>query len=143
MDNKVDQKVEAKKIKILIVDDEESFRRLLRGILESKFDFEIIEAVDGKKALEKAHAEKPFLIILDIMMPEMDGLQFLQEIRKSQELSDLPVIICSAINERSKVVDLFNQRIVDYIVKPIKPIIFVNKIKTYLAEYLSKITKKE
>jgi DNA-binding response OmpR family regulator len=143
MENDVEQKAVTKKIKILLADDEENFRRLLKGILESKFNFEILEASNGKMALEKAIAEKPFLVILDIMMPEMDGVQFLHEIRNNQELKNLPVIVCTAINERNKVVDLFNQGIVDYIIKPIKPILFVNKIKSYLAEYLIKMTKKD
>jgi two-component system alkaline phosphatase synthesis response regulator PhoP/two-component system response regulator VicR len=133
---------EIKKIKILVVDDDPHIRRLIRIILENKFSFQIIEAEDGRQALISIKQDKPFLIVLDVMMPEIDGFQVLKEIRKEEETKDLPVLICSAINERNKVLELYNQGIIDYIVKPINPVTFNNKITQYLKIYLSKIIKK-
>jgi two-component system, OmpR family, alkaline phosphatase synthesis response regulator PhoP len=135
----LNKKATQTKTKVLIVDDDETNLRLLRGILQSKFSFEIIEAKNGKAALEMIKAQKPFMVILDIMMPEMDGIQALEEIRKNEETKDLPVIICSAVSEKTKIITLFNQGIVDYILKPIKPIVLVNKIKDYLRAYLAKV----
>ena len=133
---------EKKKIKILVVDDDPHIRRLIRIILENKFSFQIIEAEDGRQALISIKQDKPFLIVLDVMMPEVDGFQVLKEIRQEEETKDLPVLICSAINERNKVLELYNQGIIDYIVKPINPVTFNNKITQYLKIYLSKIIKK-
>jgi DNA-binding response OmpR family regulator len=76
--------------------------------------------------------------MLDVM-PEMDGIQMLTEIRSKEETKEMPVIICSAVSDKNKVIELFNQGIGDYILKPIKPIILVNKIAGYLREYLSKL----
>jgi CheY-like chemotaxis protein len=135
----VNKNVTQKKVKVLIVDDDDTNLRLLKGILQGKFSFEIIEAKNGKLALEMIYSQKPFMVILDVMMPEMDGIQVLEEIRKNEETKDLPVIICSAVSEKSKIVTLFNQGIVDYILKPIKPILLVNKIKEYLRVYLAKV----
>jgi PleD family two-component response regulator len=127
------------KIKVLIVDDDQVNRRLLKGILETKFNFEVLEAPNGKVGLQLIEQEKPFLVMLDVMMPEMDGVQMLSEIRKKEETKDIPVIICSSVSDKGKVIELFNQGIGDYILKPIKPIILVNKISGYLREYLSKL----
>jgi CheY-like chemotaxis protein len=135
----LNKKATQRKTKVLIVDDDETNLRLLRGILQSKFSFEIIEAKNGRIALEMIKEKKPFMVILDVMMPEMDGIQALEEIRKNEETKDLPVIICSAVSEKTKIVTLFNQGIVDYILKPIKPILLVNKIKDYLRAYLTKV----
>jgi DNA-binding response OmpR family regulator len=127
------------KIKVLIVDDDQVNRRLLKGILETKFQFQVLEAENGKLGLEIVERERPFLVMLDVMMPEMDGIQVLTEIRKREETKTLPVIICSAVSDKNKVIELFNQGIGDYILKPIKPIVLVNKISGYLREYLSKL----
>jgi CheY-like chemotaxis protein len=140
MENYSEQDV--KKLKVLIVDDDPQIRRLIRLILESRFTFTVIEAEDGVKALARIKSDMPFLVILDVMMPEMDGIQVLKEIRKNEELKTLPVIICSAVSERSKVLELYNEGIADYIIKPINPIVFSNKVTQYLKQHLEKIIKK-
>jgi two-component system, OmpR family, response regulator len=133
---------EVKKLKVLVVDDDPQIRRLIRLILESRFTFTVLEAEDGVKALARIDMDMPFLVILDIMMPEMDGIAVLKEIRKKEELKDLPVIICSAVSERSKVLELYSEGIADYIIKPINPIVFSNKVTQYLKQHLEKIIKK-
>jgi CheY-like chemotaxis protein len=133
---------EVKKLKVLVVDDDPQIRRLIRLILESRFTFTVLEAEDGVKALNRIESDMPFLVILDIMMPEMDGIQVLKEIRKRDEWKDLPVIVCSAVSERSKVLELYNSGIADYIIKPINPIVFSNKVTQYLKQHLERIIKK-
>jgi CheY-like chemotaxis protein len=133
--------LEVKSTKVLVVDDDPHIRRLMKIILENKFSFQILEAENGKQALTSIRLDKPFLVILDIMMPEMDGYQVLREIRNDDDTKDLPVLICSAINERNKILELHNQGIVDYIVKPLNPITFNNKVAQYLKLYLAKMMK--
>lgn len=80
---------------ILVVDDEPMARDLLRLMLE-RAGFKIIEAVDGYDALEKIPQHKPDLIILDVMMPGMDGFEVCRTLRAQPETSDLPIIMLSA-----------------------------------------------
>jgi CheY-like chemotaxis protein len=137
-----DLKHQSKKLKILIVDDDPQIRRLIKLLLDKRFSFIILEAGDGKQALSMIEQENPFLVILDIMMPELDGIEALKIIRAKEEWKKLPVIICSAINEREKILLLYNQGIVDYIIKPINPTVFGNKITNYLKSYLSQALDK-
>ncbi len=137
-----DTKAEPRKIKILVVDDDPQIRRLVKVTLQSKFNFEILEAENGAQALLKIENEKPFLVILDIMMPELNGIELIEKLKSNEDTKDVPVIICSAVNDRSRVVELFSKGVADYIVKPINPIILANKITQYIKIYLDKIIKK-
>jgi DNA-binding response OmpR family regulator len=132
-----DLKHESKKLKILIVDDDPQIRRLIKLLLDKRFSFIILEAGDGRQALSLIEKENPFMVILDIMMPGIDGIETLRIIREKEEWKKLPVIICSAVNEREKILLLYNQGIVDYIIKPINPTVFGNKITNYLKMHLS------
>lgn len=94
--------------KILFADDEKSIRELYEMRFKSE-SFEAIFAKDGKEALEKIKKEKPDLILLDIMMPEKNGLEVLEEIKKDSSLSDIPVVMLTVLadNEvQSKAFDL-------------------------------------
>ena len=133
---------EPKKIKILVVDDDPQIRRLVKVTLQSKFNFEILEAENGVTALQKIETEKPFLVILDIMMPELNGLELIEKLKSNEAIKDVPIIMCSAVNDRGKVVELFAKGVADYIVKPINPIILSNKITQYIKIYLEKMIKK-
>lgn len=131
-----------KKIKILVVDDDPQIRRLIKITLESKFNFQIIEAENGMIALKKIETERPFLVMLDIMMPELNGIELIEKLKSNEETKDVPIIICSAVNDRNKVVELFSKGVADYIIKPINPIILANKITQYIKIYLEKVIKK-
>lgn len=141
-ETKTEVKTQPKKIKILVVDDDPQIRRLIKVTLQSKFDFEILEAENGLTALQKIETERPFLVMLDIMMPELNGIELIEKLKANEDTKDVPIIICSAVNDRSKVIELFNKGIADYIVKPINPIILSNKITQYIKIYLDKIIKK-
>lgn len=113
---------------ILVVDDEERIRRLIRMYLERE-DFIIDEAEDGKQALELALSNDYDLILLDIMMPEMDGIQVCEELRKEKTT---PVIMLTAKGEESNRVQGFEVGADDYIVKPFSPREVVLRVKAVL-----------
>ena len=80
---------------ILIVEDDEVTRDMLRKSLESN-DYNVREAVNGKQALKKIEENKPGLILLDLMMPEMDGFEFSELLRQRKEWLDIPVVVITA-----------------------------------------------
>jgi threonine synthase len=82
--------------RVLVVDDTSEARRLIRRILQSQGDFEIFEATNGREAIEIANRELPDLIILDLMMPEVDGFAALDELRSKPETANIPVIVATA-----------------------------------------------
>ncbi len=103
-----------KEAKILVVDDEERIRRLLKMYLERE-NYDITEAENGEKALELALDEDFDLILLDIMMPGMDGIEVCQELRKTKAT---PVMMLTAKGEEANRVQGFEVGTDDYIVKP-------------------------
>lgn len=114
--------------KILVVDDEERIRRLLRMYLERE-NFEIIEAENGREALDLALENDYDVIILDLMMPEMDGIEVCQELRKEKTT---PVIMLTAKGEESNRVQGFEVGADDYIVKPFSPREVILRVKAIL-----------
>src|SRR5919205_1293953 len=89
---------------ILVVDDERHLVRLIQINLQQQ-GYEVITAFDGEEGLEKARAEQPDLIILDVTMPRMDGFEVLNRLRQNQQTSRMPVIVLTA---RSKDADVFH-----------------------------------
>lgn len=81
--------------RVLVVEDYTDVRRMMRQFLEKK-GFDVIVANDGSQAVEKAVAEHPDLIIMDLAMPGMDGIQATQAIRKHDELDDIPILALTA-----------------------------------------------
>jgi threonine synthase len=82
--------------RVAIVDDHPEVRQLIRRILQSQGDYTIFEAVNGREAIELAHREHPNLMILDLMMPEIDGFTVLEKLQASPETADIPVIVVTA-----------------------------------------------
>ena len=82
--------------RIVVVDDSPEARRLIRRILQSQGDFEIFEATDGREAIETVDREHPDLVILDLMMPEVDGFAVLDALRSKPETANIPVIVATA-----------------------------------------------
>jgi CheY-like chemotaxis protein len=106
--------------KVLVVDDERDMLRLVKGILED--EFEVITAASGREALELAKENMPDLVLLDIMMPEMDGWDFLEKFRGLKGAERVPVIIFSIRSDASEVLSgLAVEGVVDYITKPFEP----------------------
>ena len=119
------------KKKILVVDDEEDMQKLLKIRLEQE-NFAVITAGDGEAGIKTAELEMPDLIILDIMMPKMDGYTCLKEIRKIQKIKDTPILMLSG-KEEEKIRDLFAfQKISGYMEKPFELDNLVVKIREIL-----------
>ena len=114
--------------KILIADDEELMRQLVIDFLKPE-GYEIIEAADGKVALEKYHSEHPDLILLDVMMPIYDGWTVCREICRE---STVPIMMLTAKGEEIDQLFAYDLGVDEYITKPFSPKILVAKIKALL-----------
>jgi DNA-binding response OmpR family regulator len=113
---------------ILVVDDEPNLRSLLTGYLK-QYGYRVVTARDGQEAIYAARHEKPDLIVLDVMMPEMDGLEFLRKYRKE---SNVPIILLTArVEEGDRVVGL-ELGADDYVTKPFSPRELTARIATVL-----------
>lgn len=121
-------------IKILLVDDEPDILEIV-GYNLSNEGYKIITAKNGAEGVKKAKKEKPQLIILDVMMPEMDGIEACERIRKIPELSDIIITFLTARGEDYSQVAGFDAGADDYITKPIKPKVLVSKVKALLRRY--------
>ncbi len=120
-----------KNIKILLVDDEQDILEIV-GYNLSQEGYKIITAQNGKEAVSKAKKEQPHLIIMDVMMPEMDGIEACEQIRKIPELGDVIITFLTARSEDYSQVAGFDVGADDYITKPIKPKVLVSKVKALL-----------
>lgn len=120
-----------KDIKILLVDDEPDILEII-GYNLSQEGYQIVTAKNGKEAVLKAKKELPQLIIMDVMMPEMDGMEACEAIRKTPELSHTIITFLTARSEDYSQVAGFDAGADDYIAKPIKPKLLVSKVKALL-----------
>lgn len=120
-----------KDIKILLVDDEVDILEIVSYNLSSE-GYQIITAENGLQALEKVKKHKPHLIILDVMMPEMDGIEACEKIRELPDTSDTIITFLTARGEDYSQVAGFDAGADDYITKPVKPKVLVSKIKALL-----------
>ena len=117
------------KLKVLVVDDESRMRKLVRDFLVKK-DFIVLEAEDGAQAVDIFFSTKDIsLIILDVMMPKMDGWQVCREIR---ELSDVPIIMLTAKSDERDELLGFDLGVDEYISKPFSPKILVARVEAIL-----------
>lgn len=119
-------------IKILIVDDDDDILDLLEFNL-AKEGYQIFKASDGKEAVQKALEIHPHIVLLDIMMPNMDGIQACQEMRKEEKLNDAYIIFLTARIEEYSEIAGFSAGADDYINKPIKPGALISRIKAVLS----------
>lgn len=117
-----------KKNRILVVDDERGLVKLIRLNLEQD-GFEVLEANNGAEAMEKLRVTLPDLVLLDVMMPDMDGFQVLKMIR---EIGNTPVIMLTAKGEESDIVRGLELGADDYITKPFSPKILTSRIRAVL-----------
>ena len=120
-----------KDITILLVDDEQDILEII-GYNLSQEGYNIVTAANGKEAVLKAKKELPQLIIMDVMMPEMDGMEACEAIRKIPELSHTIIAFLTARSEDYSQVAGFDAGADDYIAKPIKPKLLVSKVKALL-----------
>ncbi len=117
------------RIKILVVDDESRMRKLVRDFLERE-GFRVLEAADGVEAMERFYEDKDIaLLILDVMMPNMDGWQVCREVRQS---SKVPIIMLTARAEERDELQGFELGVDEYISKPFSPKILVARVTAIL-----------
>ena len=117
--------------KILVIDDDEAINELIKVNLELAF-YKVITALDGNKGYALAKQELPDLIILDVMMPEVDGYTVAKRIRENEETKDIPIIMLTALNMLQNKVQGFNIGIDDYIVKPFEMEELLLRVKALL-----------
>ena len=106
--------------KILAVDDEPNITRLVSATLTAR-GYEVITASDGLEAVAKAESRKPDLIILDIMMPQMDGREVRRRLASKPETKDIPILFLSAVGEFENQLDSMESGFVDFLTKPFAP----------------------
>jgi two-component system, OmpR family, alkaline phosphatase synthesis response regulator PhoP len=119
------------KQKILLVDDEPDILEMIGFNLERE-GFEVYTAPNGRKALELAKAHQPDLILLDVMMPEMDGMETCRELREDAKLKNTIIAFLTARNEDYSQIAGFDAGADDYISKPIKPRVLISRVKALL-----------
>ena len=124
--------MDGKKTRILIVEDEEILLTALSEELAQE-GFEAIGAKDGVEGVEKAVTEKPDLILLDLVMPRLDGIGALKQMKENQSIRDIPVVILTNLSDYDKVSDALSLGAMDYLVKANYRLEeLVNKIRTIL-----------
>jgi PleD family two-component response regulator len=123
---------------ILIVDDIPDNRKLLRDFLKPE-GYRILVAENGHNALKRAAQAKPSLILLDIMMPEMDGYEVCCRLKQNAVTAEIPVIFITAKDEPESLGNSFAVGGVDYITKPFSPAEVLARVKTHLQ--LNRLTK--
>jgi len=124
---------------ILIVDDSKLNIEILSDILKAKL-YRIVVAKSGKRALEFAKIKKPDLILLDIMMPEINGFEVCKFLKNNSETADIPIIFISGLDKSKDIVKGFQVGAVDYIVKPFQKEVVLARVNTHLK--LSETQKK-
>lgn len=122
------------KRKILLIDDEQDLCAVFKKHLESGGGFEVATALSGKEGLREAKKNKPDLILLDIMMPVMDGLKVLETLKKDNETVRIPVIMLTALDDdldKIKAAQLYDE---EYITKPVN----IDQLKLKIEEVLKR-----
>ena len=131
-----------KEIKILLVDDEPDILEIV-GYNLSQEGYKIVTATNGKDAITVAKKEVPHLIIMDVMMPVMDGMEACENIRKIPELNNVIITFLTARSEDYSQVAGFDAGADDYISKPIKPKLLVSKVKALLRRLKEETTNSD
>ena len=115
-------------MKILVVDDFQTMRRIIRGVLKELGFANVVEADNGVRALEILKGEKIDFIVSDWNMPEMTGIELLKTVRASEEWKDLPFLMVTAEGKSEQVLDAVKNRVNNYVIKPFTPAILQEKI---------------
>ncbi|PWH09899.1 DNA-binding response regulator, partial [Bacteroidetes bacterium SCGC AAA795-G10] len=121
-------------IKILLVDDEPDIIEIIRFNLISE-GYQIYTANDGLEAIKLAKKHMPNLIIMDVMMPNMDGIEACENLRKDNRFNETIIMFLSARGEDFSYVAAFDAGADDYVTKPIKPKVLISKVKALLRRF--------
>lgn len=118
--------------RILVVDDQEANVRVVGNIL-GHLGFAIIPATSGEQALRRAQAKLPDLVLLDVLMPEMDGFEVCRRLRELAGEEEIPIIFLSAADDKTLIVRALEGGGVDYVTKPFNPAELISRVRTHLA----------
>ena len=129
-------------IKILLVDDEPDILEILKYNLSNE-GYNVSTAVDGKAAIEIAYNISPNLIIMDVMMPNMDGIEACEKLRSDEKFNDTIIMFLTARGEDYSHVAAYDAGADDYITKPVKPKVLVSKVKVYISNNVLNLPRKE
>ncbi|MFC1496562.1 PleD family two-component system response regulator [Candidatus Margulisiibacteriota bacterium] len=119
------------KVKILLAEDSATILEIIKSQLQ-RLNYEVITAMDGKEALTKAAETKPDLILMDIVMPDMDGIEATTRLKRDENLKTIPILMLTAQDEESNVQKSINAGADDYIIKPVNPAMLRQKINKSL-----------
>jgi CheY-like chemotaxis protein len=122
-----------RKKKILVVDDSATILMIVRMVL-GKDRYQLVTAVDGAEAVQKAKAERPDLVLMDVIMPRMTGFEACREMRSHPETSELPIILVTTRGEAESVEKGFASGCSDYVTKPINGLELLSKVQSCLGE---------
>lgn len=103
--------------KILIIEDDDFFRELVRKKLLSNKDFEIIEAIDGEKGIQAMKEKKPDMVLLDLLLPNVDGFEVLSKAKADSDISNIPIIILSNLGQQEDIEKALKLGANDYLIK--------------------------
>lgn len=119
--------------KILLVDDQNTVLMMEKMMLKGS-GYQIVTARNGVEAVEKALSERPDLILLDVMMPQMDGIEVCRTLRARPETRSLPIILCTTRGEPVNVRAGYDAGCTDYVTKPFNAVDLLSKLQGYLGE---------
>jgi CheY-like chemotaxis protein len=120
--------------KILVVDDSRTALMMEREILERRTKYQCITAADGLEAVEKAEQERPDLILMDVVMPRMNGFEACKKMRQQPGTREIPIVLVTTRGEESYMEAGFQSGCNDYITKPVNGTELVALIQSYLGE---------
>lgn len=118
--------------RLLVVDDQESNVRLLSDML-SQLGYEIVSAVTGEDAIERLSARSVDLVLLDVLMPGLDGFEVCRRMRARPESADIPIVFLSAADDKTFIVRALEAGAVDYVTKPFNKAELISRVRTHLA----------
>jgi two-component system, chemotaxis family, chemotaxis protein CheY len=119
-------------LSVLIVDDMRSMRSIVKRVLQEMGFKKLFEAEDGSEALSVLRSKKIDLVISDVEMPKMDGIELLDEVDKDEDLKDIPFIMLTAMNNREKVIEILEHKVTDFVLKPINPQMLEQRVQAFL-----------
>jgi CheY-like chemotaxis protein len=137
--NTIDSMAIEQRKKILIVDDEQLTRAVLQhNVILAGYD--VIVASNGREAMQKIQEVTPDLIVVDLVMPDMNGFEMLRRIRSNKETMQTPVIVVSALQSQTDIEEAKASGADIYLTKPIKPEEFIKHVKKYLGSPFKAVT---
>lgn len=116
---------------ILIIEDDQTTQHIIRHFLE-KDGFSVASAGDAEEGLRLAKNNPPSLVLLDLMLPGMSGFQILSRLKQDADLASIPVVIISSLIQEDSIMKALTSGAIDYVTKPISPVVLVTKIKLLL-----------